>query len=145
VDRIDTLEQRIKQLEQRQRGYHWGGIAVTLITIAALLMGAASPNVGKFDAVLTKSLHVQNYGGREVFTVATNEMGHGFMLISNGDENTVLYAGNKDNGDGGALTLYNRTGKEVVQLAVDDKGNGLVDVYNNKGKGRTTETGPEPE
>ena len=35
---------------------------------------------------------------------------------------------------------YNKTGEGVVQLSVDDYGNGVVGAYNRKGKGRTLES-----
>ena len=116
--RLARIERRIEQLERRERWYRRGGATIGLLVVAGLLAGAARPNVGAFDSVLTKSLHVLNYDGKEVCTLATNETGNGFMVIANGYENAVLYAGNKDDGDGGALTLYNRTGQGVVQLAV---------------------------
>ena len=45
--------------------------------------------------------------------------------------------------DGGFVFAgFKRTGEDVVQLHVDDYGNGVVGVYNRKGKGRKVEPGP---
>ena len=38
--------------------------------------------------------------------------------------------------------VINKTGEDVVQLGVDEYGNGKVGAYNRKGKGRTLKPGP---
>jgi len=53
----------------------------------------------------------------------------------------VIYAGS-DRSRNGLLSVNSKTGESVVQLSVDDYGNGEVDAYNRKGEGRTLEPGP---
>ena len=38
------------------------------------------------------------------------------------------------------MTVHNKTGEEIIQLHVDDYGNGVVGAYNRKGMGRTLES-----
>ena len=42
----------------------------------------------------------------------------------------------------GLMSVRNKTGEDVVQIHVDEYGNGYVDAYNRKGEGRTLK--PEP-
>ena len=54
----------------------------------------------------------------------------------------MIYAGAGSDGAGFLFQGYNKTGEGVVQLAVDDYGNGVVGAFNRKGKGRTLKPGP---
>jgi len=42
---------------------------------------------------------------------------------------------------GGILNILNKTGEEVVQILVDEYGNGKVGAYNRKGMGKTLKPG----
>ena len=44
--------------------------------------------------------------------------------------------------NGLAITVNNKTGEEVVQISVDEDGNGVVGAFNRKGVGRTLTPGP---
>jgi len=52
----------------------------------------------------------------------------------------LIAAGANTDGNGFVFNGYNKTGEGVVQLSVDDYGNGVVGAYNRKGKGRTLES-----
>lgn len=48
-------------------------------------------------------------------------------------KNTVLISKTED---GGSMGVFNKTGEGIVQLRADSYGNGEVNVFNRKGKGR---------
>ncbi len=51
-------------------------------------------------------------------------------------------ASRDDEDNGGLMEIYNKTNESVVQLRVDEYGNGLVGAYNRKGLGKTLTPGP---
>ena len=64
----------------------------------------------------------------------------GTTYAPNGKKMVELNA-NAEN-TGGMVSVFNKTGEDVVQLGVDEYGNGVVGAYNRKGKGRTLKSGP---
>ena len=60
--------------------------------------------------------------------------------IVNGDDEVLISAvGNLDE-NGGYIVVYNKTGEGVVELRIDDYGNGEVGAFNRKGKGRVLDS-----
>ena len=43
---------------------------------------------------------------------------------------------------GGMISVYNRTGEEIVEMRADEYGNGYIGSWDRKGKGRTLQPGP---
>ena len=60
------------------------------------------------------------------------------LAVSSKTGTDLIFAGSDV--DGFFFEGYNKTGEGVVQLSVDDYGNGVVGAYNRKGKGRTLES-----
>ena len=54
-----------------------------------------------------------------------------------GEEQAVLDVGE----NGGDFRISNKTGEDVVQILVDEYGNGYVGAFNRKGMGRTLQPG----
>ena len=64
------------------------------------------------------------------------------MSVKSKTSADIIYAGAATDGTGFLIVGFNKTGEDVVQLSVDDYGNGYVGAYNRKGKGRTLKPGP---
>ena len=114
-----TVEQRLNGLEtavRRQRII----IAAMILLMVGLVTIAAAPqsrNV-EFDFVATRFLENRNDTGEHKVGLGVGE-------------------------NGGYLEVFNKTGEVVVGLHTDEYGNGVVDAYNRKGKGRTLQPGPQ--
>ena len=211
MERMDRIEQRMAQLEAQVRRYRLGGVAVVLVAIAGLLMGAADSKDAVFDSVTTKMLSIENTAGegsivagvdsagngtfgisnaagkvlifagvddsgagqlvvssaagkkliyagatetgnglltvssaagKRLIYAGVGELGDGFLMVHNAAGKRLIYAGGASTGDGAYLSLTNKTGEEIVQLYIDEYGNGVVGAYNRKGEGRTLKPGP---
>ena len=64
------------------------------------------------------------------------------MRVSSKTGKDLIIAGASRDGTGFLLGGFNKEGEPVVELYVDNDGNGVVGAYNRKGKGRTLESGP---
>jgi hypothetical protein len=104
-----TIEQRLDKLEKQNKRFK---IAFTELAVAlcGVVSMAATDRVGVFEAVFAKAIYVKDDSGIKV----------AIGVDSNG----------------GFVSLYNKTGEEIVQLTADDYGKGEVRAYNRKGKGR---------
>ena len=66
--------------------------------------------------------------------------GNGLFTVGSKAGTDLIAVGGGENGF--YLEGFNKTGEGVVQLSVDDYGNGVVGAYHRKGKGRTLQPGP---
>ena len=135
-----------------------------------LLMGQAKPNMsGVHDSITTKNLNIVNDKGDVVggfssgvddggyFTILDSKgkhvvsamsaesaktPSHGIIFLECGGKTRLMLSGAGDDNHGGYVHLYNKTDESVVQLGVDEYGNGVVGAFNRKGKGRTLQPGP---
>ena len=126
-----TIEQRLEQLElqnqrierQSQHIEHknkrlTAALAVMVVAMAAVVtMAATGEKNADFDSVTARHIWVKNDAG---------------------DRLVALGAINNS----GAISVFNKTGEDVVQVGVDEYGNGVVFAGNRKGKGRTLQPGP---
>ena len=68
---------------------------------------------------------------------------HAASIATGGiEKNRVRMTGGLEDMNGGGFAITNKTGEEVIQLRVDEYGNGVVGAYNRKGMGRTLQPGP---
>jgi hypothetical protein len=77
-----------------------------------------------------------------VFAAGADTEGDGLLMVNSKSGKDLVRAGAGGDRNGFLFEGYNKTGEAVVQLAVDDYGNGVVGAYNRKGKGRTLKPGP---
>ena len=78
--------------------------------------------------------------GGKLIVAGRSTSGDGVLKINSRTGKELIYAGATDNG--GLMSLSNKTGEKIVQLYADEYGNGVVDVLNRKGEGRTLTPGP---
>jgi len=85
-------------------------------------------------------LRVRSNTGTDLIYAGADADGDGLLRVHSKTGRDLIYAGGDTDGTGFLFEGYNKTGEGVVQLFVDDYGNGVVGAYNRKGKGRTLES-----
>lgn len=103
------------------------GDSERLITVGS---NGVNGDYGGF-AAMSRSGHILVWAG--------GADGAGLLNIAS-ETGTLITA--RGNSTGFLLDGFNKTGEGVVQLGVDDYGNGYVGAYNRKGVGRTLKPGP---
>ena len=158
-----TIEQRMDQLEKRNKRLTVA-LTMTVVAMAAVVtMAATGDKIGRFDTVVARHINVRNHTGDTVVTLKANPIGGGLvrtmsakgeylvMLSStlDGDGTVKTYHPNgkplvalSASGNGGGVVVYNKTGEGIAQMGPDEYGNGVVGAYNLKGEGRTLKPGP---
>ena len=82
-----------------------------------------------------------NKGSVLLSTVSSPWAAGGVIKTTDPDGNTLLMLWNE--GNGGGITVYNKTGEMIADMKADEYGNGVVGAYNRKGrKGRMLTPGP---
>ena len=128
-----TIEQRLDQLERRNRRLT-STLALMVVAICAVVtMAATGKKNGDFDVVTAKAIFVENDDEKFVVSIGANDGGDGLVNTygSNGKELVTLIATTE--GDGAVLT-YGPNGKELVTLTATTEGRGLVNTYGPNGK-----------
>ena len=128
-ERIDALEKALQTAVRRQR------ITITalvLLAVAAAVMAAAPQSRdATFDYITAKGLLIVNDAGKLQANLGVYGDGGGLSIFNSaGKVHTSLGA----NENGGTLWIYNKTGEEVVQILVDEYGNGYVGAFNRMGR-----------
>ena len=147
-----TIEQRLEQVEQQnqriQRTNKRLTVALTMMAVAicaVVTVAATGEKIGDFDivranAVTARNIFVTNDAGDPVVILGTTDIGDGAVTTWSAKGKELVALGANENG--GAVAVSNKTGEGVVQMHVDEYGNGVVWAGNRKGKGRTLESGP---
>ena len=160
-----TVEQRLDQLEKRNKRLTVA-LTMTVVAMAAVVtMAATGDKNGTFHTVTAQYIFVKNDAGDVVVGIGADDVGDGLFgtrsakgndLVvlgstmdgegtvttyqPNGKELVALSASASDNG--GLVYVYNKTGENIVQMYADDYGNGVVWAGNRKGLGRELKPGP---
>jgi hypothetical protein len=159
-----TVEQRLDQLEKRNKRLTVA-LTMTVVAMAAVVtMAATGQKRGDFDIVKARHIFVTNDAGLIVVALGVNDGGDGLVstysaknkgLVElsstvggdygtvetyqpNGKELVRLFA--SDNG--GMVSVFNKTGEGIAQMKADEYGNGVVYAGNRKGMGRELKPGP---
>jgi hypothetical protein len=80
--------------------------------------------------------------GKQLVSLGSTTSGKGSVTTFAPNGKVLVRLGTTADDTGGSLTVFNKTGEEVVQLFADEYGNGVVGAFNRKGKGRTLQPGP---
>ena len=98
-------------------------------------MAASSWKVTEFDVVRAKVVEVVNRKEDRVVSLDAIAADHAGMIRTFSSSGRMLiHMGTTDNG--GYLSVSNKTDESTADIAADDYGNGEIDAYNRKGKGR---------
>ena len=158
-----TVEQRLQQLEKRNKRLT---VALTMTVVAmcaVVTMAATGEKYSGFDTVVARHIAVVNDAGEIVVSLGANDNGDGVVYTMSANGNDLVMLTSTDNGNG-AVTTYQSNGKDLVNLTstdnggmvyvmnktnetiadmkADEYGNGLVGAYNSKGDGGTLKPGP---
>ena len=158
-----TVEQRLDQLEKRNKRLTVA-LTMTVVAMAAVVtMAATGEKNGEFNELTARHIWVENDAGQIVVGLGATSVGDGLVLTmsakgkdlvmltatqgGNGAVTTYQPNGKKlvemgSNTDGGMTYVYNKTGEVSAEMGADHYGNGVVGAYNRKGIGRTLESGP---
>ena len=144
---MQTIEERLDQLEKRNRRLTAALAVLTVAICAVVTMAATGLKGGRFDTVradtvMARHIFVKNDAGRFVVGLGATDVGHGLVWTESAQGKYLVKLTSTRGDEGGLVTVLNKTGEDVVQLGVDEYGNGVVGAYNRKGKGRTLQPGP---
>ena len=185
---MQTIEERLDQLEKRNRRLTAALAMLTVAICAVVTVAATGEKDGRFDTVVAQAIFVKNDAGQFVVGLDASDAGYGVVMTfapsgkqlvalgstvddegavrtfapngkqlvslgstTSGKGSVTTFApngkvlvrlGTTADDTGGSLTVFNKTGEEVVQLFADEYGNGVVGAFNRKGKGRTLQPGP---
>ena len=132
------LEHRVAELERRATRYRNALLLMVVGVCAVAVVGATTDD----GVIRGRALFLQNEQGETVIYAGAGTEGDGLLTVSSKTGTDLIYAGASAAGNGFFFEGFNKTGEGVVQLSVDDYGNGVVGAYNRKGKGRTLKPGP---
>ncbi|MDB4698976.1 hypothetical protein OAF45_02420 [Candidatus Latescibacteria bacterium] len=128
-----TIEQRLDQLEKRNKRLTVALTMMAVVMCAVVTMAATGDNIGTFHVVKARYIWVTNDAGDTVVALGANDGGDGLV--------TTLSAKGKDlvdlsstAGGNGTVTTYQPNGKELVRLGATVDGNGTVKTYQPNGK-----------
>ena len=128
-----SIEQRLEQVERQTKR-----LRIAVVVLAAALCGvvsmAATEGEGSFEVIFAKRIYVQNDKGEAVIRLTSTDSGAGLITTRSATykPSVMLYS----NENGGEISVFNKTGEEIVTIGADDYGNGEVGAWNRKGKGR---------
>ena len=151
-----TIEQRMDQLEKRNKRLTTALTMMAVVMCAVVTMAATGDKVGDFDTVRAKNVFVENaimaqsvavISGEKKLAVSLGVAGDGNGTVTTYETNGSELFGKilvdlTASPNGGLVEVFNTAGEDVVQMYADDYGNGVVGAYNRKGKGRTLKPGP---
>ena len=135
-----TIEQRLEQLEKRNKRLTVGLTMMAVAMAAVVTMAAKGDKDGEFDTVVARKILVKNDAHDTIVGLGADDDGHGWVTTwsAKGKMQVVL----SDTDTGGLVAVYNKTGQAIVHMYADEYGNGVVYAGNRKGKGRTLQPGP---
>ena len=139
---MQTIEERLDQLEKRNRRLTAALAVLTVAICAVVTMAATGAKGGDFNVVTARHIYVKNDAGKIVVGLSSNDGGHGLVWTESAQGKRLVELTSTRGDEGGLVQVYNKTGEDVVQLGVDEYGNGVVWAGNRKGKGRTLQPGP---
>ena len=108
-----TTDERFDALEKTVGRHRIAIAALVLVVVAAALTQSKD---AVFNKITAKTFLIHNAAGERQAVLTADE-------------------------DGGDIRILNKTGEEVVQIHVDEYGNGYVGAFNRKGMGKTLQPG----
>jgi hypothetical protein len=153
---MPTVEQRLERLERSQKRYRFATIGLLCLMIAGVSMGQTKG----VEDIVCRSVTVVQDDGFPVVKIKAWDLGGQITVMNDKLLPTTIISQTDDGGgligiysslskklvllggieDGGKINIYNKTGEEIITMLADDYGNGVVGVWNRKGKGRTLES-----
>jgi len=158
-----TVEQRLDQLEKRNKRLTVGLTMMAVVVCAVVTMAATGDKIGRFETVVARTIYVKNDAGNFVVVLDADDDGNGFVQTKSakGKKLVQLNSTVEDNGtvttfqsngkelvdlsatdNGGLINVLNKTGEVIANMGADEYGNGVVGAYDRKSMGRMLRPGP---
>ena len=151
---MNTIEERVRKLEQQVGYWRVAASAVILLAVAGLSIGAshneipetlrcrnlqivneAGETVVSLDHwMLGGRIDLRNADGNRTTTIAQSDAGNGMIRVYSSDGHNLVYAGAGKGSDGGLVAIYTTSGETLVSAGSDDQGNGELEVHFRNGK-----------
>jgi hypothetical protein len=141
-----SIEQRLEQVERQTKR-----LRIAVVVLAAALCGVVSMAAldlkdGQFNWLTARAFMVYSASTDPKGSTAkvaidapikniSDGEGDGRIRLFNRDGRQVIEIGANEDGSG-FLVIGNKTGETIITLQADDYGNGEVGAWNRKGKGR---------
>jgi hypothetical protein len=127
-----TIEQRLEQLEQRNKRLTVALTMMAVVICAVVTMAATGEKNGDFDMVRTKALWVANDAGDLIVGLSANDGGDGLVITYSAKGEDLVSLSSSPNG--GGIQVYNKIGEEIAMMVANEYGNGVVATHSAKGK-----------
>jgi hypothetical protein len=130
-----SIEQRLEQVERQTKRLRMAVVVLAAALCGVVSMAATRWEFSEFDVIRAKSIQVINKSGKSVVSldaIASDQAGMIRTFSSSG--RMLIHIGTTENG--GYISVNNKTGEAIADIAADDYGNGEIGAYNRKGKGR---------
>jgi hypothetical protein len=128
-----TVEQRLDQLEKRNKRLTVA-LTMTVVAMAAVVtMAATGDKIGDFDVVTARHIAVVNDAGALIVGLGATDNGDGLVLTKSAKGKDLVRLSATVN-DHGTVTTYQPNGKESVTLSATMDGEGTVTTYQPNGK-----------
>ena len=158
-----TMEQRMDQLEKRNKRLTVGLTMMAVVVCAVVTMAATGDKNGDFNTVTARKIVAKNHAGDIVAALGADPDGAGYLMTISDLGTPLVTLASTVNGNGtvttsrpngkdlvdltsgengGMIVVHNKTGEEIVQMGADEYGNGVVGAYNRKGMGQVLQPGP---
>jgi hypothetical protein len=158
-----TVEQRLEQLEKRNKRLTVGLTMMAVAMCAVVTMAAKDDKISTFDTVAARKVFLLNDADEIIVILGATDGGNGLVQTMSAKGNDLVslsatgggygristYQPNgkelvslSSNDNGGVVTVTNKTGEIIVGIKADDYGNGVVWAGDRKGDGRSLKPGP---
>ena len=129
-----SIEQRLEQVEKQTKRLRIAVVVLVATLCGVVSMAATEGETGSFEVIFAKRIYVQNDKDEVVIGLTSDKNGAGLLFADSATGKTSVML--SSTGNGGDVSVYNKTGEMIVTLEADDYGNGVVGAWDRKGKGR---------
>ena len=127
-----TVEQRLEQLEKRNKRLTVA-LTMTVVAMCAVVTVAAKDDkISTFDKVKARYIAVTNEAGEIVVTLGANDAGGGLVRTMSAKGKDLVNLTSTDSG--GTVKTYHPNGKPLVALTASADGDGFIETNQPNGK-----------
>jgi hypothetical protein len=128
-----TIEQRMDQLEKRNKRLTVGLTMMAVVVCAVVTMAAMDQKISTFDTVMARRIYVKNDAGQIIVGLSANDDDGGLVTTMSAKGKKLVDLNATDN-DNGMVSTYQPNGKTLVMLGATTSGKGTVTTYQPNGK-----------
>ena len=119
-----NIEERINELERHIKRQRIGLFVLATALCGVVSIAASNGDVGVFDTVKARRVHITNDDGLVVTVLGANDGGDGFMATLSA-KNQLLLELSSTNGNNGLINTYNgMSGNRIVEISATVDGGG---------------------